>query len=380
MQRICYGTTNTEGTPLDYMHKTKLVFTLCSATLAVLALVACSPRVVAQVSQPDVLSALSTTPTSQLTLTATQSPSPEPTQVPTPEPTPEPKAFSIAWISDTQGYTAADNDVFGKMTQWISDTQQDYDTVMTVHTGDIVYNAYREYEWQNSTAAFARLPKGMHILTVAGNHDQLPGYDPHTPYLDYRPDTDFDPAHAFDDSGYVYYTTFTESGVPIIVFSLSYGLEVDAADWVNEICKQYSDHYAILCLHNYMNLGGYSSVGVRLIDQVVKQSPNVRLVLCGHERGMAYLPEVVDDNGDGKPDRTVHQMMMNVQDDITNGVGYLRLLRFDPNADTIEVVTYSPILNRYGYKAFGGDRFGERKILDDAGLHSFLTQSAPIEN
>jgi hypothetical protein len=59
-------------------------------------------------------------------------------------------------------------------------------------------------------------------------------------------------------------------------------------------------------------------------------------------------------------------------------VGYLRLLRFDPNADTIEVVTYSPVLDRYGYEvAVGGDRFGGSKILDDAGLRDFLAPSAP---
>ena len=71
-------------------------------------------------------------------------------------------------------------------------------------------------------------------------------------------------------------------------------------------------------------------------------------------------------------------MMMNVQDDQTNGVGYLRLLRFDPVADTIEVVTYSPVLDRYGYEvAVGGDQFGGNKILEDAGVRDFLTQSAP---
>jgi hypothetical protein len=178
--------------------------------------------------------------------------------------------------------------------------------------------------------------------------------------------------------GYDYYTTFTAGGVNIIVFSLAYGMEVDAADWINEVCKQYSDHYAILAMHNYMFLGGYSSVGERLIERVVKQSPNVRLVLCGHERGMQYIPEALDDNGDGTPDRTVHQMMMNVQDDPTNGVGYLRLLKFDPTADTIEVVTYSPVLDRYGYDVpVGGDQFGGRKILEDAGVSDFLTTTAP---
>lgn len=354
------------------MQLTKRLFATCFAILLVALLAACSPQEQSGTSQAQAVRAATEAPL----------PTPAPTAEPaaTPEPTPEPEAFSIAWMSDTQIYTAANNDVFGKMTQWICDTQKEYNTVLTVHTGDTVYNAYKEYQWQNAAAAYARLPKGMRILTVAGNHDRLPDYDKNTPYLDHRPDTDFDPKHAGDASGYVYYTTFTAGGVPILVFSLSYGHEVDAIDWINEVCKQYSDHYAVLCLHSYMNFGGYTSIGSRLIEGVVKQSPNIRLVLCGHDGGMLYVPEKLDDNADGKPDRTVHQMMMNLQDDPEKGVGYMRILRLDPKADTLEVITYSPVLDRFGYKAFAGDHFGASTVLEDAGIRDFLpnqTTTAP---
>ena len=360
------------------MHKTTPVFAAFLAVLSVLSLSACAITPSAQQAKPEALTALSENAAPKSAASSPEQPAPTPTPEPTPAPAPAPTAFSIAWMSDTQGYTAADNDVFGKMTQWVSDTQAEYNTVLTVHTGDIVYNAFRDYEWQNSIAAFAKLPEGMRILTVAGNHDQLPVYDKHTPYLDHRVDTDFDPAHKFDEQGFSYYTTFSQSGVPIIVFSLAYGYEVSAADWINKTLAEYSDHYAILCLHSYLCIGGYSSVGKRLVEQVVKESPNVRLVLCGHERGMEYIPETLDDDGDGTPDRTVHQMMMNVQDDAQNGVGYMRILRLDPLADTLEVVTYSPVLDRYGYHIpVGGDQFGERTTLQNAGLRDFLTQGTP---
>lgn len=366
------------------MQKTKRTVILCSAVLAAMLIAACSAleeeREPEQETKKWTVAALSAAEAATSTPTSTPEPTPTPTLEPTPEPTPEPEAFSIAWMSDTQEYAAKNNDVFGRMTQWISDTQQEYNTVLTVHTGDIVYNPYKEYQWENSSAAFARLPEDMRILTVAGNHDQLPDYDSHTPYLDNRPDTDFDPQHAFDEKGYNYYTVFTAGGVPLIVFSLSYGFESDAADWVNEICKEYSDHYAIICLHSYMSVGGYSSIGRRVFSRVVKQSPNIRLVLSGHEEGMVYIPESLDGNDDGVPDHAVHQMMMNVQGDIYNGVGYLRILRFDPNTDTIEVITYSPVLDRYGYKQYNGDHFGERKMLEDAGLSDFLMKNAQNES
>ena len=360
------------------MHKTTSVFAAIFAVSSVLLLSACAAEPSAQQAKPEARSAQSVNPPQKAAPESTPEPTAEPTSEPTPEPTPEPEAFSIAWLGDTQGYTAANNDVFGKMTQWISDTQAEYNTVLTVHTGDIVYNAFRDYEWQNADAAFAKLPQGMRILTVAGNHDQLPDYDTHTPYLDHRADTGFDPAHKLDEQGFTYYTTFTQSGVPIIVFSLSYGYEVSAASWINKTLAEYSDHYAILCLHSYLFLGGYSSVGKRLVEQVVKESPNVRLVLCGHERGMEYIPETLDDDGDGKPDRVVHQMMMNVQDDAENGTGFMRILRLDPLMDTLEVITYSPVLDRYGYDIpIGGDQFGDRTTLQNAGLRDFLTKGTP---
>ncbi|NLI53536.1 MAG: hypothetical protein GX417_04350, partial [Clostridiales bacterium] len=255
-----------------------------------------------------------------------------------------------------------------------------YNTVLTLHTGDIVNNPYQDYQWQNSVAAFARLPAGMRILTAQGNHDQLRKEDPHTPYLDNRPDTEFDPRHAFDPQGYVYYTTFTEGGVPFLVFSVSYGREIDAADWINRVCAQYSDHYGVLCLHNYIDTAGYTSVGRRLVEKTVRQSPNIRLVVCGHAHGSVYKPETTDDDGDGVPDRTVQQMMFNVQDDPIDGRGFLRILRFNPTADTIEVITYSPCLDKFGYEDRYGDGFGGHKLLEDAGLRDFLTTGAPQSN
>ncbi len=306
-------------------------------------------------------------------------PTPEPVETNVPPP-PEPTPFSFAWISDTQEYTAKDNNVFSTMTQWVADTRQQYNTVLTIQTGDIVYNAYQDYQWQNSIRAFSLLPKGMRILTAAGNHDFLEQWDTNTPYLKNRPDTNFEQKNAFDERGFNYYTTFTEGGVPFLVFSLAYGYEVAAEDWINMICGQYPDHYAALCLHSYMDLGGYTSTGRYLIGSVIRKSPNIRLVVCGHARGTAYLPTEIDDNGDGIPDRTVHQMMVDTQDDPENGAGFLRILRFHPDEDTIEVVTYSPVLDKFGYSSVGGDGFGGTEYLKDAGLRAFLNEGTAADD
>lgn len=304
----------------------------------------------------------------------TTSAAPVATPEPTPTAKPEPTPFSFAWMSDTQEYAANRNDIFCGMTQWIADTQTDYNTILTIHTGDMIRGSYKDYQWDNMKAAFALLPADMRILTVGGNHDLESFWDQYTPYLDHRPDTDLNPDGFFDPDGYARFLTFEAGGVPFLIFSISYGYEREAESWINETCQKYADHFTILCFHSYLDPGGYSSVGRYLLDSVVGANPNIRMVLCGHEPGAAYLPVEFDDDGDGTMDRTVFQMMFNLQHEQDGGGGYLRILRFDPAKDTIEVVTYSPYLDKFGCDLNYGDDFGESKILEDAGLGVFLKQ------
>ena len=78
--------------------------------------------------------------------------------------------------------------------------------------------------------------------------------------------------------------------------------------------------------------------------------PNFRLILCGHQRGSMIRTEWFDDDGDGENDRSVTIMMYNYQEDRQKGLGFLRLLRFDPMSRAIEVRTYSPWFDRWGYE------------------------------
>ncbi len=299
-----------------------------------------------------------------------QTPLPIVTPVPSPTPYPDPTPFSIAWMTDTQEYAANHNDIFCGMTQWIADTQAKYNTVLTVHTGDIIRGSYREYQWQNMVQAFSLLPKDMKILTVGGNHDIASYMPDYTPYLAYRPDTDAVEGQSILD-GNVYYIEFEAGDVNILVFSITYGYEIESEDWINTVCAEHSDAYAILCLHSYLEPAGYSSGGRYLFDGVVKKSPNVRLVLCGHEPGVRYQPEALDDDGEGVIDRTVQQMLFNMQEEKKDGEGFLRVLQFDTVNDTINVITYSPHLDVYGFDWPGGDHFGPEHLIEHAGIAEY---------
>lgn len=345
------------------MSSRRIAAAALSILSALVLLYACSPA-----AAPAATQSPETTKES-----VTQPPASTPALSPTP--LPEPTPFSIAWMTDTQEYAANHNEVFCAMTQWVADTQSQYNTVLTIHTGDIIRGSYRDYQWQNMQQAFSLLPSDMKIVTVGGNHDIASYMPDYTPYLAFRPDTDAAAEHSILD-GYVYYTTFEAGDVPVLVISITYGYEVEAEDWINSVCAEYSDHYAILCLHSYLDPGGFSSAGDYLFQGVVEKCPNVRLILCGHEPGVRYQPDAVDDNGDGTPDRTVQQMLFNMQEENKDGVGFMRLLEFDSSKDTINVITYSPYLDVYGYDWPGGDHFGAEHLITDAGIAAFRIHPA----
>ena len=67
-------------------------------------------------------------------------------------------------------------------------------------------------------------------------------------------------------------------------------------------------------------------------------------------RGTQRRTDWFDDDGDGEAERSVTTMMFNFQDDRVYGLGFLRLLRFQPLDHSIEVLTYSPWYDQWGYE------------------------------
>ncbi len=309
-------------------------------------------------------------------VSAAPKPTPAPTLVPTPTNTPAPTPFSFVWMGDTQGLASGYPDILDSGFAWVANAKEKENIVAVLHVGDIVYNSYNETQRERIAHAASLLSKDVVCVTAGGNHDR--GMTPfYKDYLNYRFDTQLDAANAFGD-GATYYTTFSAGGMKFIVVSVAYLEEKECLSWAKDALLRHSDHFGVLLVHSYLldyadaNSGGFTSSGKVLRDGLVKDSPNLRLVLCGHERGTAYRPLLCDDDGDGKPERTVHQSMLNLQDEPMAGSGYERLLTFDPIRDTIMITTYSPYLDDYGYKK---DPLGEHFLIEQAGLTDFLPQS-----
>lgn len=154
-----------------------------------------------------------------------------------------------------------------------------------------------------------------------------------------------------------------------MIVALEWGPRDPVVEWANEIVASHPDHNAILLTHAYMynddekydwkkhgkkqswsphaygvkDLPGGVNDGQELWDKLVRKHKNMRLVFNGHVLGdgTGFL------SGVGDQGNVVHQMLANYQFNHEGGQGDMRLLEFKGDGDSIQVRTYSPVLDRF---------------------------------
>ncbi len=287
----------------------------------------------------------------------TPEPTAEPTDEPTPEPTPEPMRYAapdgvvtVAWISDPQHYSEKFPESYYAMTSFLRDHADEMHLAYIVNTGDFVNHRESDEEWAVADAAQAMIddiPNGV----LAGNHDVTdpPGYTAFCRYFGEKryKDKPWYGGSYRDNRGH--YDLITIGETEYLFVYMGYEPDKAAFDWVKDVFLQYPERIGVLCLHDYFTKQlTLSEAGQKWYDRVVKKCPNLYMVMCGHKYGSYCIPESFDDDGDGKDDRTVYQMLFNYQASLHDGGGgYLRLIRINDEAGTMEHLTYSPLLGDY---------------------------------
>ncbi len=278
--------------------------------------------------------------------TAVPTATPTPVPTPTPSPTPVPTPFTIVWMSDTQHISRNNPDVFNCMRDWILNNREAHNIQFVIHTGDVV-DGIGPGMFENAANALVPLFEALPGMVVSGNHDISKSGNQY--YFVQRPY-----AQLVQKEGQTYqngaaaYVTFNACGTDFLVFGLGYG--VNCPGWMNEIIGQHPNHVVITVMHKGLQDDGRFFTESRTIfREVMPQCPTFRLLLCGHMRGTITRTDWFDDDRDGKDDRSVTTMMFNYQDDRVKGLGFMRLLRFDPLSRSIEVSTYSPWFDQWGY-------------------------------
>jgi hypothetical protein len=148
-----------------------------------------------------------------------------------------------------------------------------------------------------------------------------------------------------------------------MIVSLEFGPNDAMLQWANQVVSEFSNKRIIFLTHCYMyeddtrvGLGdqwgcrgwaGDGNDGEQMWDEFVKLHKNIFLVLSGHILGDG-LGRLTSTGVNGN---LVHQILANYQDPpipIGNGGnGWLRIMKFVPRENKIEVRTYSPWLDKF---------------------------------
>ncbi|MCD7034293.1 lamin tail domain-containing protein [Metabacillus sp. GX 13764] len=277
--------------------------------------------------------------------------------------------YTFVWMSDTQYYSESYPWIYDKETSWIAKNQDALKIKYVIHTGDLVDEADKPYQWENADKYMrvlddANVPYGV----LAGNHDVGHKSEDYTEYYKYFGD------QRFKDKSYVgesyknnkgHYDLISAGGNDYIIVYMGWGITDEDIAWMNKVLAEHPDRKAILNFHEYLLASGSRSpIGDKIYNEVILPNKNVFAALCGHYHESKELVDEVDDNGDGTPDRKVYQILADYQGGPEGGQGYMRLLHFDTDHNRVIVNTYSPYMNDYNFydedKYPGKDEF----ILD----------------
>ena len=288
-------------------------------------------------------------------------------------------AWSMVYLPDTQNYvkSSADKGILTQQTTWIRDHRDEYKIEVVLQGGDIVNNNDTNtptsgdqtgaQQWANAKAGFAVLNGHVPYIMAAGNHDfGFTNADNRDTMVNnyFKPEDNplNDPAQGGILKGEMvagqiqnaYYALTAPDGRKMLFFALEWEPRPAVVAWANQIAAlpEYADHTASLLTHNYLqgnnnrststNIAADAS-GQELWDNLVKQHDNFAMTFNGHFGG--------DGSGTlrstANAGNAVEQMFFNTQFETFGGGGWLRLLEFLDDGETVRVRTYSPFYNLY---------------------------------
>ena len=304
-------------------------------------------------------------------------------------------SMTFAILPDVQNYIKYDYNqgALDIMMGWIVENRNDLNIKAVLCTGDLVDqnecqvppfprfgNLPSDEQWEAVSRSFGRLDNKLPYIISPGNHDY--GYTrSETPDSNYP--TYFKASRNLRNKETLVSTTFNRLGKmtlensayefhdevwgDILIITTEYAPRKEVLDWAHELCisDRFKNHLAFFMTHSYLLAGDnaeyvqaekYKMIenqengGQFIWDNLIKITPNIRFVLCGHiaspskdmRTGNGFR---VSKNDAGKE---VTQMMFNMQGidgamSGNGGDGWLRLLEFKPDGKTVKVHTYSPL-------------------------------------
>ncbi|MFO7930805.1 MAG: metallophosphoesterase [Desulfosalsimonas sp.] len=263
--------------------------------------------------------------------------------------------FSVVVMPDTQNYAEQFPETYVAQTRWIRDNVEQENIKFVMHLGDIVQHFNdSEEQWQVADRAHQLLDGIVPYSVLPGNHD-LGRADKQLTRETRLYNKYFGPPRFADYPWYGghwgetndnNFCTFEAGGMKFLVVSLEYAPRDEVLAWARGVTGAHPEHRVLVATHCYMRPGGRDSKsggdlgnsGDGVWEKFVRRSANVFLVSSGHVLGVGRQTST---NDAGRP---VHETLVDYQGLPNGGDGWLRILRFVPDQDKIEVRAYSPLL------------------------------------
>ena len=208
---------------------------------------------------------------------------------------------------------------------------------------------------------------GNHDIRISGKSSAGKNDERYTLVNDYFPPSRFTGNALYDrnfgsdrnlhfrESGRLdnYYLFFEGGGMKFVIIALEFKPRDEVLRWADGVAARYPDRRCIVVTHSYLDAvnkriasDGYKitgNTGEGIWNKVISRHDNMFLVLCGHIMGEGLL------TSHGKSGNPVHQVLADFQNIYfgNGGYGYLRIMKFFPKEDRIDVETYSPVLDSH---------------------------------
>jgi hypothetical protein len=269
------------------------------------------------------------------------------------------KPFSVVCLSASY----QDPAMLARQIEWIRANRTKHNIAFAIHTGDMVRDGTYA-EWERVDQCFGELDDVVPYAVATGNHDVYPGqglprdrssaaFERFFP-LQRRQQNPFYASHFTSGTKNMAYELRLGT-VKLLVLVLEFGVRDEALGWAQEVMKQHQDWPAIVVTHAFTlgpdsgnNFSWHPSHLDRSLndrgeiwEKLIGKHPNIFLVLNAHYKGIRRETTI------GDAGNLVHEVLAGVLDEPQSGQGWMRLLMFYPEQNTIRFETYSPVSDTY---------------------------------
>ena len=305
-----------------------------------------------------------------------------------------PQSWTMVVVPDIQGYVSksTNHGILNMMLSWIAAQKQNLNIKQVLFTGDLVdqncdgkvipnrYELVCEEQWETTSKLLTKLDGKLPYILCTGNHDYgvRAAENRRTLYNDYfksnrNPLTreqliecgfNFSGIKTMENAVFEFTAPYPDCR-KFLVATVQFAPKKEQLEWFRNIFNdpKYADHFGIVLTHAYMRTNGEyikkhpkyepnldgGLAGEDIHELLIKQTKNIRLVVCGHVAGTEdWVKSVGFHETVNAAGKKVAQMIFNTQAigkgiRYNGGDGWLRLLEFMPDKKTIKARTFSPL-------------------------------------